>query len=333
MYIVQNYSIAIVFCIITMLCWGSWANTQKLAAKDWRFELFYWDYVFGIFIFSLVLAFTLGSIGENGRSFAKDISQGNLITIISPIIGGVIFNLANILLVAAINILGMAVAFPVGIGIALVLGVGLNYILAPSGNFLLLIIGVFFIALAILIDGIAYGKAQKGKVISKNGIGIAVISGILMGVFYRFVAGSIATNFAMPEAGKLTPYTAFFLLAVGILCSNFLFNFILMKKPLSGTALSFKDYFAGSPRSHLAGLFGGLIWGIGTAFNILASGEAGFAVSYGLGQGATLVAAVWGVFIWKEFNASPRIVFILLYLMFLLYISGIGAIIISKIYL
>jgi len=332
MYIVQNYSVAILFCIITMLCWGSWANTQKIADSNWRFELFYWDYVFGIFIFSLILVVTLGSIGENGRAFAKDISQGEWQHIVYPVIGGVIFNLANILLVAAINILGMAVAFPIGIGIALVLGVVLNYIMAPSGNSLLLSVGVVCIAIAILLDGFAYSKAQAGKIISKKGIFIAVVSGILMGVFYRFVAGSIAADFAMPEVGKLTPYTAFFLLATGILCSNFVFNYILMKRPLSGTSLIWKDYFSGSTKSHLAGILGGLIWAIGTALNILASGEAGFAVSYGLGQGATLIAAIWGVFIWKEFHNAPKVVYTLLYLMFVLYISGIITIIASKIY-
>ncbi len=332
MFIIQNYSTALLFCFVTMVCWGSWANTQKLADPQWRFELFYWDYVFGIFIFSVLLALTLGSIGEKGRSFFDDLRQADSSSFISAFIGGVIFNLANILLVAAINMTGMAVAFPIGIGIALVLGVVLNYLLAPVGDSTMLFTGVAFIAIAILLDALAYRKSKEGKEVSKKGIVVSLISGILMGVFYRFVAGAISPDFIHPVAGKLTPYTAFFFMATGILISNFLFNTVLMKRPLQGTALSFSDYFAGSTKSHFAGLLGGLVWGIGTAFSILASGEAGFAVSYGLGQGATLIAAVWGVFVWKEFKAAPKIVFTLLYLMFLCYLSGIVSIIFSKMY-
>jgi len=111
-----------------MLCWGSWGNTQKLAGKTWRYELFYWDYVIGVLLFSLINAFTLGSIGSAGRSFIPDLMQADISNIGSAFLGGVIFNLANILLSAAIAIAGMSVAFPVGIGLALVLGVIINYI-------------------------------------------------------------------------------------------------------------------------------------------------------------------------------------------------------------
>src|ERR1700710_2468768 len=120
MFIIQSYSIAIVFCIITMLCWGSWANTQKLASKNWRFELFYWDYVIGILLFSILSAFTLGSNGVLGRGFLADLKQADQSNILSALIGGIVFNAANILFSAAIAIAGMAVAFPIGIGIALV---------------------------------------------------------------------------------------------------------------------------------------------------------------------------------------------------------------------
>src|SRR5580698_8002612 len=134
MFIIQNYSTAVAFCVVTMLCWGSWANTQKLAAGSWRFELFYWDYVLGILLFSLLLAFTLGSSGTGGRSFLADIKQADGHNIGSAIIGGIIFNAANILLGAAIAIAGMAVAFPVGIGLALVIGVVVNYLANPVGS-------------------------------------------------------------------------------------------------------------------------------------------------------------------------------------------------------
>ena len=325
MFIPQSYSLAIILCIITMLCWGSWGNTQKLAGKSWRFELFYWDYVLGIVLFSVFLGFTLGSNGEGGRSFTADISQAGGKNILSSLIGGVIFNASNILLVAAMSIAGMAVAFPVGVGIALALGVIINYLFAPHGNPVLLFAGVIFIVVAIIIDAIAYRKhSASQKKVSGKGIMLSVAAGILMSLFYRFVASSMATDFASPEPGKLTPYSALFFFAIGVFISNFLFNYILMKKPIEGTPVSFKDYAAGSLGVHLTGILGGIIWNIGMSMSILASAKAGFAISYGLGQGATLIAAFWGVFIWKEFKGATKPVSTLILLMFLAYLAGLA---------
>lgn len=211
MFIPQTYSLAVILCIVTMLCWGSWGNTQKLAGKTWRFELFYWDYVIGIVLFSLLLGFTLGSSGRDGRGFLDDISQAGSGNIVRAITGGVIFNASNILLVAAMAIAGMAVAFPVGVGIALALGVIINYIFSPRGNPLLLFIGVAFIVAAIVIDAVAYRKhSASQKKVSGKGIILSVSAGILMALFYRFVASSMVTDFVSPEPGKLTPYSAVF---------------------------------------------------------------------------------------------------------------------------
>jgi glucose uptake protein len=308
-----------------MLCWGSWGNTQKLAGKTWRFELFYWDYVIGIVLFSLLLGFTLGSSGVNGRDFLSDISQAESGNILKAALGGVIFNASNILLVAAMAIAGMAVAFPVGVGIALALGVIINYIFAPKGDPLLLFVGVGLIVAAILIDAFAYKKHSASlKRVSSKGILLSVSAGVLMALFYRFVASSMATDFVSPESGKLTPYSAVFFFAIGVLVSNFLFNYLIMKKPFEGEPLTFKDYAKGSPGVHLIGILGGLIWNIGMSMSILASGKAGFAISYGLGQGATLIAALWGVFIWKEFKGASRSVNTLILLMFLAYLAGLA---------
>lgn len=325
MFIVQSYSLAIVFCVITMLCWGSWGNTQKLAGKSWRFELFYWDYVIGILLFSLLLGFTLGSSGESGRGFMDDIHQAELGNMMNAILGGVIFNASNILLVAAMAIAGMAVAFPVGVGIALALGVIINYIFAPQGNAMWLFCGVALIVIAIIIDAIAYKKHSASlKRVSGKGILLSVSAGVLMALFYRFVASSMVTNFEIPEAGKLTPYTAIFFFAIGVLISNFLFNYLIMKRPFEGAPLSFKDYTKGSFGVHLTGILGGLIWNMGMAFSIIASGKAGFAISYGLGQGATLIAALWGVFIWKEFKGATKSVNSLILFMFIAYLVGLA---------
>lgn len=325
MFIPQSYSLAVILCIVTMFCWGSWGNTQKLAGKSWRFELFYWDYVIGILLFSLLLGFTLGSSGENGRSFLADMSQADMKNIVNSFLGGVIFNASNILLVAAMAIAGMAVAFPVGVGIALALGVIINYIATPKGNPVILFAGLVLIVAAIIIDAVAYRKHSSSQQrVSGKGIILSVAAGVLMSLFYRFVASSMVTDFAAPEAGRLTPYSAVFFFAIGVSISNLVFNYILMKRPIEGAPLTFKDYGKGSMGVHLTGILGGVIWCIGMAMSILASGKAGFAISYGLGQGATLIAAFWGVFIWKEFRGASKQVNILLMLMFLAYLIGLA---------
>ncbi len=329
MFIVSSYSLAIIFCVITMLCWGSWANTQKLASKTWRFELFYWDYVIGILLFSILSAFTLGSIGEEGRSFLPDLQQAELSNIGSALLGGVIFNAANILLSAAIAIAGMSVAFPVGIGLALVLGVILNYLAAQKGDPFLLFTGVALIALAIILNAFAYRKvsASQNKVSSK-GIILSLIAGLLMSFFYRFIAASMdLENFENPTPGKMTPYTAVFIFSVGIFASNFIFNTILIRRPIAGPPSSYGEYFRGSMKTHMTGILGGLIWGLGNSFNLIAAGKAGPAISYGLGQGATLVAALWGVFIWKEFRNGTKQTNTLIAAMFFFFVIGLALIV------
>jgi glucose uptake protein len=325
MFIPQSYSLAILLCIVTMLCWGSWGNTQKLAGKSWRFELFYWDYVLGILLFSVLIGLTLGSHGVNGRGFLQDIGQAEHSNIHKAMLGGIIFNASNILLVAAMSIAGMAVAFPVGVGIALALGVIINYAFAPQGNAAWLFGGVALIVIAIILDAVAYKRHSASlKKVSGKGILLSVAAGVLMALFYRFVASSMVTSFDAPETGKLTPYTAIFFFAIGVVVSNFLFNFLIMKKPFDGTPLSFKDYAKGSFGVHLTGVLGGIIWNLGMSMSIIASGKAGFAISYGLGQGATLIAALWGVFIWKEFKGASGQVNVLVFLMFLAYLAGLA---------
>src|SRR6202022_1754557 len=158
MFTVESYSVAVAMCVVTMLCWGSWANTQKLATQEWRFQLFYWDYAFGALLLAVMLAFTLGNSGNDGRGFVTDLMQADSKWLGSAFLGGVIFNLANILLVAAIDIAGLAVAFPVGIGLALVLGVITNHLATPVGNAAVLFLGVGGVVLAILFSAAAYRR-------------------------------------------------------------------------------------------------------------------------------------------------------------------------------
>ena len=331
MFLVSSYLTAVILCFITMLCWGSWANTQKMASKEWGFPLFYWDYTLGIILLSLVFGLTLGNTGDSGAPFIENLNQSSLNAIGLALLGGIIFNIANLLLVAAIDIAGMAIAFPIGIGIALVQGVLVNYIAVPDGNPTLLFIGVALVTLAIIVDAIAYKKISTQKS-STKGILISICAGVLMGFFYRFVAASMSEDFEVIATGKLTPYTATFIFSLGIFFSNFLFNSIFMYKPLSGAAVSYSDYFKkGNTKLHLIGILGGAIWCIGMVLNTIAAGKAGYAISYGLGQGATMVAALWGVFIWKEFKNAPKGTNTLISLMLLLFLSGLTLIILAKI--
>jgi glucose uptake protein len=337
MYIVTNYKLAVLLCALTMVCWGSWANTQKLASKEWRFQLFYWDYAIGVLLLALVLAFTLGSSGSGGRSFLADLHQAEGKWLGSAFLGGVLFNLSNILLVAAIDIAGLAVAFPVGVGLALVLGVITTYMAKPQGNAGMMALGVGGVMVAIVFDALAYKKlTAKDLKTPVKGIALSVVAGVLMGFFYSYVAkamGEIKTldGITTLEQGKLSPYTAIVLFSAGLLLSNFLWNTLVMIKPFSGEPVAFRDYFTrGNVRLHSVGILGGIIWNLGMALSILASTAAGPALSYGLGQGATLVGALWGVFVWREFKNAPHGTNKLLAAMFLFYVLGLAILVASK---
>ena len=333
MFVVNNYTLAVVFCFVTMLCWGSWGNTQKLASKSWRYELFYWDYVIGMLLFSILSGFTLGSFGSEGRSFIADLAQADWGGIGSVLLGGVVFNASNILLSASVSLAGLAVAFPLGVGLALVLGVVINYLGAPKGDPVILFLGVALIVIAIVCNGIASGRVRKepgSSAQNRKGILLAVLAGVLMSFFYRFVAAAMdLDNFAAPTPGMLTPYSAIFVFSVGVLLSNFAFNTYAMRRPFVGAPVSYREYFRGSLPTHLVGMLGGAVWCLGTAFSYIAAGKAGAAISYALGQGAPMIAAVWGVFIWKEFKGATPLVNRLLALMFLLFIGGLGLIIVA----
>ena len=335
MYYCNNYLLAVLFCVVTMLCWGSWGNTQKLAGKTWRYELFYWDYVIGVVLFALVSGLTAGSFGGGEWGFVANLKQASAANLGSAFLGGVVFNAANILLAAAISIAGMSVAFPVGIGLALVLGVVVNYVGAPKGDPVMLFGGVALIVAAILCNAAAYGiKAStandaKGTRGVGKGIALSVVCGVLMAFFYRFIARTMDMDFAAaaPQPGMMTPYSAFFVFALGIFASNFVFNALAMRRPVSGEPITEREYFRGGFAIHLVGVLGGLIWGLGNGINLVAAGKAGAAISYGLGQGATLVSALWGILVWREFKGAPKKAGALNLAMFVLFIAGLGAII------
>ena len=335
MFIVNSYLLAVILCFVTMMCWGSWGNTQKLAAKSWRYELFYWDYVIGMVLFSVIVAFTAGSIGEGGRPFLQDLGQASWGSIGWVLLGAVVFNVSNILLSASTSIAGLSVAFPLGVGLALVVGVLNNLIFHPnaSTNVLVLILGVALVVAAIICNGIASGKVdndQRDPAQNRKGIILAVLAGLIMSFFSALVYNGVdINNFQNPAEGMLTPYTGFFIFSVGVFLSNFIVNTIVMKKPFVGEPVAYSEYFKGNFKTHLVGMLGGAIWGLGTVLNYICAGKAGAAVSYALGQGAPMIAAIWGVFIWKEFKGAKKGVYGLLAAMFCLFVSGLALIIVS----
>jgi glucose uptake protein len=304
MFVVESLPAAIVFCVITMLGWGSWANTQKLAGKEkWPFELFYWDYAIGVFLFSLVFAHTFGSFGDAGMSARANMHSIDFGFAIPALISGAIFNLSNILLVVGIDAAGMSVAFPVGVGLALVIGTVKNYIDTPKGDPKLLFGGVALIVLAMMFSAVAHSRLPHGGAKNpRRGLIYSVLAGCIMGFFYPLLMRSISPNFNSTEIlpGMLTPYVALVFFGAGVLGSNFLWNTIFMR----AGGQSYSAYFRGSARLHFIGILGGCIWMIALSFNVLASSVAGPAISYALGQGATLVAALWGLLVWHEFRAA-----------------------------
>jgi glucose uptake protein len=332
MFIIQSYSLAVVFCIITMLCWGSWANTSKCTTDKWQFPLFYWDYSIGLLLVAVIYGLTMGSHGTEGRGLVSDLQQASVSSFIFPLLGGIIFNLSNLLVVAAIAISGISVAFPIAVGLALVLGVIINYIKTPAGNPVLIFLGVGLIVIAMIVNAIASGRtAASGGKTSSKGIVVSVIAGVIMSFFYRFVAEGMTTNFSEPEAGKLTPYSAVLIFSVGLFLSNFVWNSFFMYKPITGKVSTYREYFTnGSLKQHLIGISGGLIFNTGFLFNLIASEKAGPAVSYGLGQGATMIGAAWGVFAFREFANAPKGTNKYLSAMFLFFIIGLALIIVSK---
>jgi glucose uptake protein len=323
------YGIALLFMIVSMLCWGSWANTMKLC-PGYRFQLFYWDYVIGLIVASLFWGATLGSFGGTGKSFFPDIANAALNPVLLAITSGVIFNIANLLLVAAIDIAGLAVAFPIGIGLALVVGAIGSYVILPAANPLLLFGGITLVAAAIVLDAVAYRLREANRpAMSLRGIVISLIAGLLMGCFYPFISK------AMTGEGALGPYAALFFFVAGVAACSIPVNYLLMRMPLDGREpADMRSYWTAPANWHLWGALGGAVWCTGATMNFVASQAhiVGPAVSYSIGQGATMISACWGVFIWKEFSSAPSRSRAALAWMFVFFLCGLTAIAVAPLF-
>jgi glucose uptake protein len=329
MYLPHSYEIALLFMVGSMLCWGSWANAMKLC-PGYRFQLFYWDYLVGLLAGVILLGLTLGSLGPVGTPFLADLLHTPHGAIAYAVAGGVDFNIANLLLVAAIEVAGMAVAFPVGIGLALVIGALSSYLIAPQGNPLLLFGGIFLVVVAIVCDSLAYREREIGRRKGNaRGIVLSLLAGLLMGTFYPLVSKAM-TGPAAPG-----PYATSFFFVIGTILCALPLNYFFMRKPIDGgTPVTLGGFTAAPTRWHLAGILGGAIWVCGGTLNFVASRIhfVGPAVSYSIGQGATMVSALWGVFVWREFRSpSPRVLTLLI-VMFLAFIAGLTAIAIAPIF-
>lgn len=343
--------------VLSMLCWGSWANTIKLAGNRWRFELFYFDYAFGVLLLAVLAAFTFGTTGGD-LSFIDDFSLTGYRKMAYAIAAGCVFNLANILLVGAIAVAGMAVAFPIGIGLALVIGVIWNYALNPQGHPYLLFGGVALVAAAIVLDALAYAGQAKSRpqpaaaappadvrgrskpsrgdrpVSSWKGIGLSLGSGLLMGSFYPLVEMSKTSLEGVPG---LRAYSIALLFSIGVFGSTFVYNVYFMNLPIQGRPVELTAYFTGTRRQHLLGIAGGAIWCMGAIANFAASSappevQVGPAISYAIGQGATMVSALWGLLVWKEFAGATSRVRILLALMLILFVAGLALVSVAPLY-
>jgi glucose uptake protein len=298
MFVPTTFAVALLMTVLSTICWGSFANTFK-GTRNYRFELYYWDYGLGIFLIALFLAFTMGSYAGGPTAFLANLHSADNLNLFYAALGGFIFNIANVLLVAGIEIVGLSVAFPISIGIALVEGVVLSYALQPRGNPMLLGCGVAMALLAVVLVGKAYGALRSGESkVSRRGVIVCVISGLLMGIFAPFITR------AMTRGHTLTPYTTAVLLTFGAFICCFFFNTILMRKPIVGSPVSGRDYFRAPGSYHALGLLGGAIWGLGTVFNFVAASLVGVAISYAIGQASPMVACIWGVFVWKEFRGA-----------------------------
>lgn len=339
MILVENYTLAIFMFVLCMTCWGSWANTQKLLSQTWRFELFYWDLVIGIVLTALLAGLTLGTFGSTGRPFLADLSQAATASLIYAMAGGVVWNLGNLLLVASISRVGLAVAFPIGGGIAWVCGIAVNFFIermdperaAPSSAFILWA-GVAVIVLAITLSAKAYGRVEsRTEKPSYLGVFLAVAAGICIAFFYGFVVKSLDRAFVAGGTGTLTPYSGVFMFSVGVALSTVPFNLYFMKRPIDGPPLRMADYFRGSARTHLIGVLGGVIWMGGMVMSFMAVGAASPAISYALSNAAPVVAALWGVVVWKEFRGAPAGTMKLVGWMFACYLVGLALIVYSKV--
>lgn len=311
------FPVAFTMLVVGMICWGSWTNAYRIA-REWRLELFHLDYSLGLFLIAMLASATLGTF-FSPPSFGENLRRADHSSWLWAAGGGVLVNVGNLMLMVGINRVGMAVAFPVSVGLSLVFGTLLAYRITPKGDPFLLALSVGLIFCGILTNSLAYHYRATDNLTTqrlKSGLGICIVSGIL------FTCSGPMLARAMASPSPLAPYGACALYSFGSLIVSGPLLLYLMHYAIEGKPISLADYFTRSFRNHAAGLLGGVVWGAGMLFTFLPAGVVGMPIALTIGQADSLVAALWGIFVWHEFQNSPPRARILLALMFIFFLGG-----------
>jgi glucose uptake protein len=317
MTIPQTPEIALLLIVVSMVCWGSWPNLLK-ALPGWRLEYFYIDYTLGFLATMLLLAATLGSGSAVGMEFLDRLAAAGTRELWLAALGGLVWNAGNILLLNAIMIAGLAIAFPIASVLAITLGVGIGYWAQPIGNPLWLLVSVPILVLAAVANAAAYRAiGTTGGSGGRLGIVLSLVAGFLVGIFPPFIAGAIS------GAQPLDPYSVSIAFMAGATVATAIGMPLLLAKPLIGDPGRLGGYFEGGTRRHAAGWVAGVIWCIGTVSNFASAGVVGVAISWGIGSGAPMVGALWGIFLWKEFRGASRKAGALISVSLALYVVGV----------
>jgi glucose uptake protein len=333
-----SFAAVLILLIAGMLGWGVWANTFKATGGKWRFELFYFDFAIGVLLVATLLALTAGSLGFDGFSFADDLRLAGKRQELFGFLGGVVFNLGNMLLLAAVSLTGLAVAFPAAMGFALIVAGAWNYALNPGGNGALLIVGAAVVAGAIVFDVLAFKTAAAARLKAQIEAGAlksrkrkTSMKGVFLGLAGGLLLGSFGPLIQMGRVGEngLGPYSIGFIFSIGVLFSTFVFNLFFMNLPVQGEPVDIGEYFNAKAGRHVLGALGGIVWYIGMIASLVASRVEGAAhvstsLSYGLGQSGMVIAALCGLYFWREYPGADTAVKLRLGLMFLLLLAGIG---------
>jgi len=332
-----------ILAIVSLLCLGSWANSLKLAGK-WRFEYFYYDFVFGILLCAGVAALALGSGRPQELTFQDNLLLTSKRDMAWALGSGVVLNLGMLLLLASMTIAGMSVAFPLTLGVALVIGAIWDFANATQANTPLTFIGVALLAGAVVVSVVTYMRllrvrrevAQKAltpdpRIKSKRQksagatlvIILSVVGGIALSTFPKLLDEATSGDNA------LAPYSAVMLLSVAALLSSPFFVLFFTTFPVVSATGMPPGYLAGSGKQHLMGLAGGIVWGTGMLTGLMTTGaprilQPSTLIQYVLSNGALVVAAAWGLLAWRELRGGGDRVRMLATGMMVLFLAGLG---------
>jgi glucose uptake protein len=342
----QSNSLVLILMIASMLLLGAWASLFKAAGK-WRFELFYFDFAFGLLLAAIIFSFTFGDLGYDGFTFMDDLQHAGKHQWVYCFLSGIIFNIGNMLMLASVSVAGLAIAFPMTMGVAVIVAslVGLGG--KPPGNALLIVLGCGLVLTSVVMNAVAYriiGRERHEKLaragLAKStrrpnpvkGIVLAVVGGLLIAAM-----SGLLIKARDPDVG-LGPYTAAAIFSLGMFLSSLVLNVFLMNLPVEGEPLEFSAYFKGRASQHLFGVVGGVLWYTGTLAALVSTSvpprmQPGPLESFLLAQGAPIIAALLGIIVWKELKGGDIRLKVLGALMIILFVCGLAMIGLAPVYL